>query len=211
MSGKRWGKEEVQYLVENYTKPDVYAKDISKALGISISRVYDKAMKMGLKAPKCRICNKEEFREGAKKSQFKKGHIPANKGKTLSDVIKKKIEHTFFKKGATPHNYRPVGSERIDRDGYVWVKVADPKVWKQKHRLLWEEHYGKIPRGYNIQFKNKDKHDVRIENLYLISRKEQMGKENSFLARYPKELADVIRLKGAVTRQIHKYQNNHEQ
>ena len=35
-------------------------------------------------------------------------------------------ERTWFKKGHIPANYRPVGSERVNADGYIEVKVADP-------------------------------------------------------------------------------------
>lgn len=30
-----------------------------------------------------------------------------------------------------PSNHKPVGSERIDsKDGYVLIKVAEPRTWK---------------------------------------------------------------------------------
>lgn len=109
----------------------------------------------------------------------------------------------MFKKGNVPHNHREVGSERINVDGYIEVKVAEPGKWMVKHRIIWEQHNGPIPPGYNVQFKNHNPLDCRIDNLYLISKSEQMRTENSLIARYPKELQDVIRLKGAVNRQIH--------
>ena len=76
--------------------------------------------------------------------------------------------------------------------------------------MVWEEANGPIPPGYNIQFRNKNRQDLRLENLYLISRAEQMGTENSIHARYPEELKKVIRLKGAIKRQIteHYKRNN---
>ena len=103
-----------------------------------------------------------------------------------------------------------VGSERINVDGYIEIKVAEPNRWRVKHRVIWEQHNGAIPRGFNVQFKNHNPLDCRIENLYLISKAEQMRTENSFLARYPKELQDVIRLKGAINRQIRKREKNGE-
>jgi len=42
----------------------------------------------------------------------------------------------------------------------------------QLHRLIWEEHYGKIPKGYIVHHINGNKHDNRIENLTCISHKE---------------------------------------
>ena len=114
----------------------------------------------------------------------------------------------MFKKGHISENKREVGAERVNVYGYIEIKVAEPNVWRLKHRIVWEQHNGAIPPGYNVQFKNHNTQDCRIENLYLISKAEQMRNENSLIAKYPKELQDVIRLKGVVNRQIHKHQKN---
>lgn len=102
--------------------------------------------------------------------KFKPGCIPWNKGKSYQPGGKSK--ETRFKKGLKPPLYRPVGSERIDRDGYIVIKVEDHKPWKLKHRHIWEQHNGPIPKGHVILFNNGDKTDFRIENLLLISRKQ---------------------------------------
>ena len=52
------------------------------------------------------------------------------------------------------------------------------------HRYVWIKHYGPIPRGYDIHHINENKHDNRIENLKLLSRKEhikihKLGEKNS--------------------------------
>ena len=48
-------------------------------------------------------------------------------------------EKGWFKKGHKPASWVPVGTERVRKQGYVWVKVAEPSLWKQKHLILWEE------------------------------------------------------------------------
>lgn len=53
-------------------------------------------------------------------TKFKKGHESWNKGKRFPG----QINSGSFKKGNVPLNHKPVGSERIDRDGYTLVKVA---------------------------------------------------------------------------------------
>lgn len=101
---------------------------------------------------------------------FEKGHVPENKGKKLSGEIYAKAKPTMFKKGHTPHNYKPVGSERINRDGYIEVKVKDPKTWKLKHRIVWEAAHGSIPKDSVIIFRDGNPQNVDLDNLLLITK-----------------------------------------
>lgn len=89
--------------------------------------------------------------------------------------------------------------------GYVEVKVAEPRTWRLKHRVVWEEANGPIPAGCNVQFRNGNTQDVRLENLFLISRAEQLRDRNSIHARYPEEIKELMRLKGSIKRQITEY------
>ena len=100
--------------------------------------------------------------------RFSKGHIPANKG--IKGVIYEGCKKTWFKKGQEPINYRPVGSERTNVEGYIEIKVADPNKWRLKHQVIWEEHNGKIPKGYSVLFADKDRTNLNIDNLVLVSR-----------------------------------------
>lgn len=102
-----------------------------------------------------------------------------------------KTKATRFKKGSTPHNHRPVGSERIDKDGYIMVKVSEPRKWKLKHRVIWEGSNGPIPKGANIQFKDGNRKNIHLENLYLITREDQMNQNT--IHRYPQEVKIAIR------------------
>lgn len=106
--------------------------------------------------------------------RFKKGHIPANKG-THPPTVGRMAE-TQFKKGNLPPNTKPIGYERITKDGYTEVKVMQrpnrktgEKNFKLKHRIIWEEHFGKIPKGYNVIFLDGDKTNFDINNLALLS------------------------------------------
>lgn len=38
----------------------------------------------------------------------------------------------------------PIGSERENK-GYILIKVAEPNVWIEKHRYIYESVYGNIP------------------------------------------------------------------
>lgn len=106
--------------------------------------------------------------------QFKKGNVPVNKGsKGLYNVGGNK---TSFKKGQKAHNYKPVGSERIDRDGYVLIKVSDDgpwqKRWRHKHKILWEKANGPVPPGHKLLFADKNKQNIKLDNLILVTEKQ---------------------------------------
>lgn len=83
-----------------------------------------------------------------------------------------------FKKGEIPKNTKSIGAERVNSDGYTRIKVAEPNVWRLKHRVIWEQHNGKIPKGYCIVFANQDKTDIRIENLILVRNKDKLVAKN---------------------------------
>ena len=213
MQKRKWTQYEEETLIRLYEDPKVFPKDIAKMLGRTLPQVYNKARKMGLNAPMERIRMAGKIGMQHPKSiatRFSKGHIPPNKGKKVSPEVYEKMSVTMFKKGHTPVNHREVGSERINVDGYIETTVAEPNVWRLKHRIIWEQHNGVIPAGYNVQFKNHNTQDCRIENLYIISKAEQMRTENSLVARYPKEVQEVIRLKRVVNRVIHKREKDNE-
>lgn len=99
--------------------------------------------------------------------RFQKGHEPSNKNK--KGVYAPGCEKSWFKKGHTPINFKPVGSERIDTDGYTLVKTKDPNIWTLKHRILWEQSNGPVPKGYKLLFKDANPQNITLENLMLIT------------------------------------------
>jgi HNH endonuclease len=105
--------------------------------------------------------------------RFQKGHIPINKGKR--GLYNKGGNRTSFKPGVRPNNYKPVGTERIDRDGYLLIKVNDDgpwhKRWRHKHKVLWEAVNGPVPKGHCLIFLDSNKENIVLENLQLITRK----------------------------------------
>ncbi len=97
-----------------------------------------------------------------------KGNIPHNKG--MKGIYAKGSEKTWFKKGQIPFNHKPVGSERITKDGYIEIKIAESNKWRLKHLVIWEKKNGKVPKGYAIVFSDRDKTNLNIDNLILVTR-----------------------------------------
>ena len=111
--------------------------------------------------------------------RFEKGRATWNKGtKGLT-----KANVTSFKKGQKSHNYKPVGSERITKDGYCEIKVSDTgRRWRPKHVLIYEKHHGKVPKGSAVIFLDGDKRNFDIDNLYLVTRSQlAMLNKNSLI------------------------------
>ena len=111
--------------------------------------------------------------------RFKKGQVPYNKGK--KGVCAKGCEKTWFTKGNLPPNTKPVGYERITKDGYIEVKIkirpSKPNCndnFKAKHHIVWEEAYGEIPKGYKLIFLDGNKQNCSLENLALITNAEHL-------------------------------------
>lgn len=112
--------------------------------------------------------------------RFKSGHVPKNKGKWQAEFMSQEaIERskaTRFKRGDVPKNQLPVGSVVKSKDGYLLIKKqmsgSQRERWQFLHRTIWEEHHGPIPEGYAVEFKDGNKENVDIENLFLASRAE---------------------------------------
>lgn len=86
---------------------------------------------------------------------------------------------------------KPVGTERIDKDGYVRVMVQEG-VERLKHYIVWEEATGKkAGKDECIIFLNGDRTDCRIENLYCLKRKYMAALNNSKFRNLP---PDMIKL-----------------
>ena len=193
--------------------PEHLASEIAEIIGKTTVGVQQMAAKLGVRSTPEKIARTGKMSQNHPNviaTRYKKGNVPPNKGKKVSAEVYEKMKPHMFKKGETPLNYRPVGSERVNVEGYVEVKVADPKTWKLKHRVIWEEAHGPIPEGYNIQFKDGNSLNVQLDNLYMISKADQLRNENSSVARYPHELRQIIALKGAIKRKINDYNRKNQ-
>lgn len=159
-NNKKFKEEHINFLKENVN-------------GITLKELTNKFnKKFNMKVSESSISNlksKYGLRSGIVGGRFKKGHVPNNKGKHMTLEQYRKCKRTMFKKGNIPFNYKPIGSERIDRDGYTYIKVAEPNKWKLKHRVLWENNNGPIPEKHKLIFADGDRQNICLENLILVS------------------------------------------
>ena len=202
MSGHIYSKEEEKFLIDNVK-------------GITLNELTDKFNKrfntnISENAIACQK-NKLGLSSGINGGQFKKGHVPQNKGKKQTEYMSQeaieRTKGTRFKKGNRPQNYRPVGSERINSDGYIEVKIADPSKWELKHRYIYEKEYGKIPAGYNVMFADKNKLNFDIDNLILVSKSEDLIMNTRELIFNDKELTKTGHLIARVIDKANKVKN----
>lgn len=182
---KTWTDEQEQYLIANYATTS--NTDLAKILGKNnADRVMAKAFRLGLK--KSSEFLSEQRKTTGKNGQFKKGLIPHNKGKKLSDATKAKLAKTMFKSGDRPHNALPVGAESEDKVGYLMVKIAEPNVWRYKHHIAYGEP---VPKGHKVIFLDGNKYNFESGNLQLVSNAELMQKNT--MNRYPPELVRLLK------------------
>lgn len=67
----------------------------------------------------------------------------------------------------------PIGSERIVH-GYILVKVAEPNIWIDKQRIIYESVHGKIPSGHRVIFADNNNRNFDINNLILVTNAEAL-------------------------------------
>ena len=179
--GGFWTDEMHRFMREHIpgrTEPEIAAA-FEARFGIALTRSQ-------VKNEKARL----GVRSGTSGGRFGAGHVPANKGRPIEEWMPSEASRAAsaagrFRKGQLPVNARgvPVGSERVDRQGYTWVKVAErprPKEggcgrtndnWRAKHLIAWEEANGRpVPPGAMVVFADGDRGNFDPGNLVAVPR-----------------------------------------
>lgn len=203
-----WTPEEDAVLLSRY--PNERAADVAEALGVRLVILYRRAKRLGL-------TKSDDFKNSpasgrldglrGEATRFPSGHTPWTKGQKGIHLS----PDTEFKKGQRPVNYMEVGSEKMHM-GYVWLKIAEggwPEAWRPKHHVIWERAHGTAPPSTHLlSFRDRDRNNFSLENLELISKSDWIRRHTRH--NLPKEIADLMALQAALTRQINKRSKVHE-
>jgi hypothetical protein len=209
---KVWTEQELNYLRIHY--PDQTASTIALQLGTNAAIVHAKAKRLNLtKSPafwasdKAGRIQRGHQNPNMMSTQFKPGHSSWNKG--MAGLQIGGVE-TRFKPGQRSHTWVPVGSFRINGDGYLDQKITDiglpHKHWEAVHRLVWKRAHGPIAKNHVITFKPGRKTTtlelITLDAIECISRKELVQRNHP--ASHSPELFKLVQLRGAITRGINR-------
>lgn len=178
---KRWTPAEDEQLRIRYadTKTDIIAAD----LGRSLSTTYQRARKLGLEKSEAYLespsaCRLRRGDNVGAACRFQKGHAPANKGLRRPGWSPGRMKETQFKKGVrqgvATRLYKPIGSERLSKEGYLERKIHDgmplQSRWRAVHRIRWEEINGPQPKGMALKCLDGDRANTDPSNWVLVPR-----------------------------------------
>jgi hypothetical protein len=210
-----WTPEEKALMRAQY--PDTPTADVARQLGRPIGQVYQAADRLGLKKSAEYLAGQHACRlrrdDIGKEYRFQKGNIPANKGLRRPGWAPGRMAETQFKPGHFPVNtYKPLGTERVNKEGHVQRKRSDsgPRHtrWVSLHVLLWTMARGPVPDGHAITFSKPWQSGMslreKIDCLEMVSRAELLRRNS--VQRFPPELRRVIQLRGVLSRKIRNYE-----
>jgi hypothetical protein len=209
--------------------PQYAGEVVAGGLDIPLAAVYSKAAKLGLRKSAEFLASDMAGRIQRGKehpsmiaSRFKPGIVPWNKGKHV--IAGGRSAETRFKPGSVPHTTLPIGSLRTVRGGsknpelLLEQKVTDLPGpynvrWQPVHRLVWIKANGPVPEGHIVVFRHGMRttvlEEITLDRLECISRAEN-ARRNHPRSKSP-ELAALVQLKGAITRQVNRISREHKE
>jgi len=212
----KWTPEKTEKLIREF--PHRKTADIAREMGFPYYTVSNKAYLLRLKKTDGFMRKYGNLLKGDKglETRFKKGHIPANKGKKMTPELRERVKHTFFQKGQMPATTKYFGKpylyETKNRDGNTY-----PIWWIQEGPNKRSTYLSYLCRQHGIDLKGKKprlkpgfdhSHPPTIDDIAIVTNAENL-KLNS-MYRYPEEVVSLIHTKGALTRQINKRKKNEQ-
>lgn len=138
---------EEKWLVKNYNKHQTY-----EDLTIALNRLFCKKRAITSVREKC----------------------------TKQLGLKGMVNPTAYRKGNIKDQC-PIGTIKKTNNGCTYIKVKDSThsfqsgyrepYWLPIQKKVWIDHYGKVPKGNMIIFLDRNRENLKINNLYCIDRK----------------------------------------
>lgn len=108
--------------------------------------------------------------------RFAPGMTPANKGKAMP--WNANSARTQFKKGGRSGKamalHKPIGTERLSKEGYREIKIHDglplQSRWRALHLVNWEAVHEPIPKGMVLKCLDGNRLNCEPSNWHLIPR-----------------------------------------
>lgn len=197
----RYNEEQKKFIIDNnYGK---YSKELAD--------MFNKQFNTNITAYEIKYFRRNHKLNSGLTGRFEKGQVSHNKGKKQTEFMSKeaieRTKATRFKKGNRPSNYRPVGSERINVDGYIEVKVSDPNKWETKNKVVYKKFFGDIPKGYKVIYADGNKLNNEPNNLILVSNSQLLIANRNHLIYNNKDLTESGILISKVLDKVNKVKN----
>ncbi|MGS4945560.1 HNH endonuclease signature motif containing protein [Meridianimarinicoccus sp. RP-17] len=121
------------------------------------------------------LCTRRGWKTG-RTGRIEPGATPHNKG--VKGWRAPGSEKGWFRKGERRGKanrlYKPIGTERVNRDGYLERKVNDDMPlqarWRAVHLIEWERVNGPVPDGHCLKCLDGDKSNTDPSNWALVPR-----------------------------------------
>lgn len=211
-----WTEEEKELLARIYA--DTPMLEIVAIFGLKDYQIYGMAERLGLKKSEAFLSSHpasgrlKKGSQAGKKHWYKPGNVPLNKGR--KGVFHGPTETQFRpghpRMGLAAKLYRPVGSERLSKEGYLERKINDDmpmhRRWRAVHLIVWEQVNGPVPTQHSVRFRDGNKKNITLENLELVT-KQQLMAENSVHS-YGPEISGLYVLRKSINRYIKKHERS---
>lgn len=187
MRGSHYTEEQNLFIADNYllmTYPQL-TKQYNQKFGASMSVGAMQKKISNMKLPKKPCEYKSRFTEEAdaylkENWEFQTSTELANslfeefaitvRPSTVTERLNKLGVHRgncYVPKDYVPRASKPIGTERIDKERTVMVKVAQPNVWKPKAQVVMEYD----PKESQAIFLDGNSLNVTPENIVVVSKK----------------------------------------
>lgn len=121
------------------------------------------------------LCTRKGWKTG-RDGRLKPGNVPLNKGRKMP--FNANSARTQFKKGNRTDRanqvWKPIGTERLSKDGYLERKVHDglplQSRWRAVHLINWEAVNGPIPAGHALKCLDGDRSNTAAANWECVPR-----------------------------------------